>query len=271
MASSTSTKASATNRDDRYANVDVGQKIRCGVCNANCVPSRFSQNQMRKYQEAIQRQRLGGPKAAPPSCTRCTPGNVQELTCTGCRIVKTLDHFAKAQRRKPDDAKCIPCQQEISDRVPDFPTALEEEQIRQDYLNGRSDAFGTMSTMGSALPSVSGGVPIAAYDFEDPVAAAGQVILGNDENEAWEGSSMAGKSSVHNGTTGFEHPPTTPVTASRAASVLSSGNTRGFAKQNAVKSTVQDRVHTRVQREIAQEYQAGPREDESDLEEDFEL
>ncbi len=65
---------------------------------------RFSETQLKKYKERLYHASRGGPAASPPTCRECTPGNVVELRCTGCGVIKGLDLFAAQQRKKPDDA-----------------------------------------------------------------------------------------------------------------------------------------------------------------------
>lgn len=66
--------------------------------------ARYSQNQIKKYQESIYRARRGGPAAELPRCRECTAGNTVELKCTGCYVTKGIDYFAKQQRKNPDNA-----------------------------------------------------------------------------------------------------------------------------------------------------------------------
>lgn len=40
------------------------------------------------------------------TCSMCTAGQITELECSGCDKWMGLDNFAKAQRRKPDQAVC---------------------------------------------------------------------------------------------------------------------------------------------------------------------
>src|SRR5690349_12067927 len=92
--------------DARLDNVDVGPKyvpspssaesfslrirIKCAICNVNRNPARYSNNQIKKYKQAILNTRRG---SAPqlPTCIQCTAGNVEDLQCTGCHYIKGLE------------------------------------------------------------------------------------------------------------------------------------------------------------------------------------
>ncbi|EXJ82613.1 hypothetical protein A1O3_06426 [Capronia epimyces CBS 606.96] len=268
MTSLASATVTPTNWEGRYDNVDVGTMIKCGVCNVNTFRQRFSKKQMQKYQEAVYREQRGGPPALRPSCTKCTPGNVLEIKCTGCGVIKSTDLFAKAQRRNPDHAKCISCQQEILDRVPNLADAVEEEVIREEYMNRRAESFAGMSSIGSALPSVSG-----SRSHTSSATASGHVHI-VDGNGAWGGSPAIARSSSpsSNGDLGAS---AATRTVSRAGSTYSSSNTRGggFARQGAYRAPMEARVLNQIHREemLQQESQASSKREDSDEDSDFEL
>lgn len=79
-------------------------RITCVSCGVSRFRARFSNNQIRKYQEAIVRQQHNGPPASLPRCSDCTTGNVVELTCQGCQVTKGVDFFSSNQRKTPDNA-----------------------------------------------------------------------------------------------------------------------------------------------------------------------
>lgn len=79
-------------------------RIECANCKVDCWKGRFSKNQMKKYQASILRERRGQGQRELPLCRECNPGNVVELTCSECRVTKSLDFFSNQQRHKPDDA-----------------------------------------------------------------------------------------------------------------------------------------------------------------------
>ncbi|EXJ90853.1 hypothetical protein A1O1_03958 [Capronia coronata CBS 617.96] len=267
MPSLASATVKPTNEDGRYDNVDIGTMVKCGVCNVNRFVGRYSNNQRQRYQEAVFREQHGGPRAPRPTCLQCTPGNVQEMKCTGCGIIKTLDAFSKAQRKKPDHAKCIGCQQEILDRVPNLADAVEEEVIREEYTTRRAEAFAGMSNMGSTLPSVSG----SASQAPSTTASGGILLAGSAQ--PW-GANPAPALLSATGSISDTEESVVARTAPRAASTYSSNNYArgGFARQGAYRAPTEARVLNQIHREEMQQqqFQAGSRREDSDDESDFE-
>lgn len=115
------TVMTATDWGSRYANVDIGNmsvnltlslepilisspRIECANCCRKQFRSRFSNNQLSKFQESTYKARRGGQPAELPRCRDCTAGNTIELKCAGCYVVKGLEFFAKQQRKNPDNA-----------------------------------------------------------------------------------------------------------------------------------------------------------------------
>lgn len=114
--------------------------------------AKYSSKQLMDYRMNIDRS--GMKTASTPKCRGCTGQQVTEMTCSQCDITKGLASFSLAQRRNPDHAvryapvtiltkltmcalqKCLDCQQEIEDQVPDVADALEELEIRQEIESG---------------------------------------------------------------------------------------------------------------------------------------
>ena len=114
--------------------------------------AKYSNKQLMDYRMNIDRS--GMKNASTPKCRGCTGQQVTEMTCSQCDITKGLASFSLAQRRNPDNAvrntpttiqtkltvcptqKCLDCQQEIEDQVPDVADALEELKIRQEIESG---------------------------------------------------------------------------------------------------------------------------------------
>jgi hypothetical protein len=70
----------------------------------------FSVTQLRKASQvnpyAVSGRNL---KQHKPTCTSCTPTVNSELKCIMCHQTKSLEGFAKAQRRHADAARCLEC------------------------------------------------------------------------------------------------------------------------------------------------------------------
>lgn len=83
----------------------VVSRIKCEGCERNLLPLRFSENAKKKYFESEARRRMNS--KAPVRgirCRDCNAGSRQEMKCVMCDQVLSLDAFAKAQRKKTDDA-----------------------------------------------------------------------------------------------------------------------------------------------------------------------
>lgn len=83
---------------------DCSSSIECANCSRKLFRSRYSNNQIQKFQEKVYHARRGGEAAELPRCRDCTADNRVELKCTGCMFTKGIDCFAKAQRKDPDNA-----------------------------------------------------------------------------------------------------------------------------------------------------------------------
>ncbi|KAL8641669.1 MAG: hypothetical protein Q9228_001551 [Teloschistes exilis] len=88
------------------------EKTRCQNCHKIKTINNFSNKQL-----MILRHRIAGSNgdkaksaiAEIITCRTCTGGPINELTCSICGEVKGLDGFSKAQRKDPDEARCILC------------------------------------------------------------------------------------------------------------------------------------------------------------------
>ncbi|KAL8910933.1 MAG: hypothetical protein Q9171_003838 [Xanthocarpia ochracea] len=93
-------------------NIKLPEKTRCKVCHKIKNISNFSNKQLLDLKHRIAG--VHGDKAKSPiaeiiACRACTQGSVHELTCCICNEPKSLDGFAKAQRKDPDNARCLLC------------------------------------------------------------------------------------------------------------------------------------------------------------------
>ncbi|KIW58543.1 hypothetical protein, variant [Exophiala xenobiotica] len=263
-------------KQESYANVDVGISIECANCSRKLFRSRYSNNQIQKFQEKVYHARRGGEAAELPRCRDCTADNRVELKCTGCMFTKGIDCFAKAQRKDPDNAKCFPCQQEIQDRLPDLKESVEEEQIREDYRAGRLGPFPGMSSVGSALPSIDGSITDSRNKSHvQSVTSDGRVRIVQDGESAWGDNRSTARSTSPTMSTvsGYKAHPVSDLSAPRVASAYSTGtNRRGFHKTAAYKASTQERVFSQIQREDVHKNQTQvSNRDISDDEEEWEL
>ncbi|KAK5443472.1 hypothetical protein LTS15_010617 [Exophiala xenobiotica] len=260
----------------RYANVDVGISIECANCSRKLFRSRYSNNQIQKFQENVYHARRGGAAAELPRCRDCTAGNTVELKCTGCFYTKSIDYFSKTQRKDPDNAKCTNCQQEILDRLPSLKDSVEEEQIREDYRAGRAGPFPGMSSVGSALPSIDGSVTGSRNNSHvQSVTSDGRVKIVEDGESAWGNnqSTVHSPSPTTSTVSGYNARPASKFSAPRFASAYSTGTNRGgFHKTGAYQPSTHDRVRVQLQREDMQKNQTQvSTRDESDDEDEWEL
>ncbi|OCT54217.1 hypothetical protein CLCR_00299 [Cladophialophora carrionii] len=242
-------------KQESFANVDTGPLIECTICHVKCFQGRFSRSQLDKYKEALARERRGGPPAELPRCASCTPKPVAELHCTGCRLTKDLSFFSKQQRKKPDDAKCMNCQQEIEDRLPHLDDALEEERIREEHRRQTAPS--------STLSTVSGSASGSGVQSRAQSSNGDGIYLGEDRESAWGGMDVRSQS-----------PTNTEVSGSRSTSSYSGrGSRNNFAKQGAYNPPIQARVQNQLEREERQrqEAQMASKQDSSDDDDDWEL
>ncbi|KAK5958193.1 hypothetical protein OHC33_000034 [Knufia fluminis] len=145
-----------------------------------------------------------------------------------------LERFSKAQRRKPDDAHCLPCQQEKDDREADYEKEVEEVIIMDETTTSQSDQYETETNPGS---------PTWAYG-NDAVSLAGMETLSIGSANS-RGTTGTGWDSF----AGDGRPRTTRSVISR-----SSGNP-GFVKQNAVSKDARQKAAEQLAREEARRQQ----------------
>ncbi|OAL35388.1 hypothetical protein AYO20_05238 [Fonsecaea nubica] len=250
-------------KQQSYANVEIGNLITCLVCNVKCFKARYSQNQLAKYQEALAKELHGGPEAKLPRCRNCTPESTAELFCTGCRLTKDLSFFSKQQRKKPDEARCLNCQQELEDRVPSLDAALEEERIRDDEIRSRH-----MS--GSVISGIAGSVAGSQSQPQAQSASASEIFMPDDRDSAWGGSRASDRPTS---------PTSTEISSSRSATSYTTSvdansvSKNSFAKPPAYYAPAKARVMYQLEREERQkqEAQMGNRYDDSDDDDEWEM
>lgn len=82
---------------------DSAPKIQCGRC------MRFRGRQHFSNRQMANAARRGGIANGRVKCRLCTGLQVVELTCIICGDTKALKGFSKAQRKDPDNARCLAC------------------------------------------------------------------------------------------------------------------------------------------------------------------
>ncbi|KAG7008332.1 plasma membrane fusion protein [Physcia stellaris] len=88
----------------------IPEKLKCKVCKKLKPSDGFSERQRSDLKQRMAKNpALGAPSSAIIVCRQCTPGQTHELECFSCGLIKSLDGFTKAQRRHPDNARCILC------------------------------------------------------------------------------------------------------------------------------------------------------------------
>ncbi|KEF55296.1 uncharacterized protein A1O9_08950 [Exophiala aquamarina CBS 119918] len=238
--------------DPRVANVDIGAMIRCSDCNINRMVGRFSNNQLNKYRIAILGAGRSGKEAPRPRCNTCTAGNVEELRCTWCGLSKPVAEYSARHRNNPDEAKCTACQQEIDDREPDLQAATQEEEILDDYNVRNGASYSNMSSVGSALPSISGrgseaGSVPGLYDARE-----------TGFGEAAEGVRSTSPTSSQLSTSTFTQTPSSVSYPKLSPGSVQShgGSSSRFAKQGAYRPPIEQRAWNRAARDRRQQQQS---------------
>ncbi|KAB2579684.1 Meiotic chromosome segregation protein [Lasiodiplodia theobromae] len=117
--------------DGSLRNIRLPEKIRCSKCSKFKAPSNFAKKRLNELREKIRDN--DGPFTV--QCTVCTPQQVTELTCYMCGKDKGLEEFAKAQRKKPDHAKCNGCMKEQLEFE-----AVEDKHTYHGEVLGNSDS-----------------------------------------------------------------------------------------------------------------------------------
>ncbi|MCJ1259342.1 hypothetical protein MMC24_007179 [Lignoscripta atroalba] len=94
----------------KMATVELPEKIRCQACKKVKGVPQYSKKQLSDLRfKILQFGKISGTNGAYIKCRGCTGQQVTEMTCVHCDEVKGLDGFTKAQRREPDNARCISC------------------------------------------------------------------------------------------------------------------------------------------------------------------
>lgn len=136
-------------------------RIKCNSCEKNLLAVRFSETMKKKYMDSLSRhQRNSRVGIKYPRCVECAGGNIQELKCVMCDATKSLDHFARTQRRKPDDAVGWLEHHTLASRQTDRRPALQRLLPRE----GRSRAQPRRRGRGSGHHPGDGGIRGIAHD-----------------------------------------------------------------------------------------------------------
>ncbi|KAI9842812.1 MAG: hypothetical protein M1837_006915 [Sclerophora amabilis] len=90
-------------------NMSLPTKIVCRLCTRPREKHMFSQRQLNELAFKVSHSGPAAMNRPTIQCRLCTGGQVTELACSMCSVVKSLNSFSKAQRRDPDRARCIAC------------------------------------------------------------------------------------------------------------------------------------------------------------------
>ncbi|EWC47682.1 hypothetical protein DRE_03302 [Drechslerella stenobrocha 248] len=97
--------------------ISYPDNIVCYVCNREKPQSQYSTRQLTRWRSTIYQPYAPGGRVrgeARTTCKACTPDQTTELTCIVCGETNGLSHFANAQRKNPDRARCKVCIKEQS-------------------------------------------------------------------------------------------------------------------------------------------------------------
>ncbi|KAF3048160.1 hypothetical protein E8E12_010931 [Didymella heteroderae] len=86
--------------------VALPPKLKCNMCLKNYNAANFSEKQKTDVRWQIS---MAGRITTNPKCFGCAGGQLVEIECSYCHKTKGLEDFAKAQRRRSDDAQCYAC------------------------------------------------------------------------------------------------------------------------------------------------------------------
>ncbi|KAL1999186.1 hypothetical protein VTN02DRAFT_4932 [Thermoascus thermophilus] len=150
------------------------------------MPTAFSKRQLDVLRHAIvvngnKALNLNGPGYA--KCRTCVGAQSAEMTCIICDKTKSLDNFARSQRRNPDTARCLNCVQDDLDADP----ILEDKMLAQSdtsamygsttatsqYDEGTTQKSFDLDERRSALRGTASSVATTDYDDDDDDGSVG--------------------------------------------------------------------------------------------------
>jgi hypothetical protein len=148
--------------------------------------------------------------------------------------------------------KCVPCVQEIEDRVPNLTAAVEEERIRDEERRRMDTDSAVNSTTGSYFDSRS--------QSQVQSTNGDGIYIVSERGSTWGGESVRSPS-----------PTNTEVSISKTVSHYSgsaSGTRNGFAKQPAYRPPIRERIQNQVELENRQRRDAQMATNQDDYETD---
>ena len=130
-------------------------RIKCSVCQEEKAASKhFSSKQIDEYKEfhrksrpsAKSSNRNGGSIDLYIRCKVCVGVRREEMKCRICHKLKSMDWFALAQRKDPDNAKCRTCMRAIelvlpSSSNPRDTGVVDQNEGNSSYGNRSNDPF----------------------------------------------------------------------------------------------------------------------------------
>ncbi|UPX16030.1 UV-damaged DNA-binding protein rad7 [Ascochyta rabiei] len=178
---------------ERLRRVALPSRLKCSMCSKNFNTALFSEKQLADARWQISR-------SVPLSkistkCVKCSGQRVVEIECVMCHETKGLEAFAKAQRKKPDDATCYACvdiqvkREAVNERRYEDPTLAfintdSSSGVFPDYFTTASsigdtasssgDWEDTESTNGGRRKHEGGGIDLSDH-FQHAVSLNGEV------------------------------------------------------------------------------------------------
>jgi hypothetical protein len=139
----------------RLKGIPVPPKIKCGRCQKNLPPTKYSTKQLTDLRYQIHHT---GRQTGAINCQPCTGQQIVEIECTVCHKTQGLEAFARSQRSKPDDAvrptlcsdplilmmtqRCFKCTDDL----------VSHQPVNEDRYNGTRSAFVTPDTYDGYMP-----------------------------------------------------------------------------------------------------------------------
>ncbi|KAF2263439.1 hypothetical protein CC78DRAFT_617697 [Lojkania enalia] len=147
--------------------VTIPNKLKCDRCSRYFGHTRFSHKQILDAKRAIKDKGVNATYRI--KCMACAGGPLVEIECMMCHKTKGLEEFAKVQRAKPDNAKCMAC---VEDQL--ALDAVEHDK----YEDGRK-AFEQVDSSGGVYPDywVPDMSTASNSGFDDEDDASGGISL----------------------------------------------------------------------------------------------
>ncbi|KAF2190664.1 hypothetical protein K469DRAFT_747109 [Zopfia rhizophila CBS 207.26] len=128
----------------RFKSIALPDKIKCNRCSKWRAQASFSTKQLMDAKYKIAEK--GANAQYKINCRNCTGQQLVEIECIWCHETKGLEEFAKTQRTKPDNAKCMACME----------VQLELEAVEAEKYEDPRDAYVPIDNSGRNYPEYWG-------------------------------------------------------------------------------------------------------------------